>query len=162
MAKFRKGFYNEELKIQCLIEEHNTERYIVYDFETDTHTLTHKPNLVEIDILKIEPKDGEIGILPSHEYKDCLLKSEKFEGYGCENKFCEWLFTSDNYGSTVFAHNGGGYDNKFVLQWCLSKGMKPDSYIRSGSHIMYMAFRKFKIRFVDTYYFFLRTLKSFK
>jgi hypothetical protein len=41
----------------------------------------------------------------------------------------------------VFAH-GGGYDNKFVLQWCLSKGMLPSSYIRSGSHIMYMEFRK--------------------
>jgi len=166
IAKSRKDFYNEDWMIKCLIDEHDTEQYIVYDFETDTHTLTHKPNHVEIDIIKIEPKSDDktdrakVASLPSHEYNDCLVKSLKFEGYSCEDKFCDWLFKPEHRGTTVFAHNGGGYDNKFVLQWCLSKGMKPDSYIRSGSHIMYMAFRKFKIRFVDTYYFFLEPLKA--
>ena len=147
--------------IKSIAEEHDTERYIVYDFEADTHTLTHKPNHVEIDILEISPENNTTG-LPSHEYEDCLVKSEKFEGYGCEYKFCDWLFTPENSNTTVFAHNGSGYDNKFVLQYCLSKGMLPSSYIRSGSHIMYMAFKKFKIRFVDTHYFFLEPLKSIK
>ena len=31
-------------------------RYIIYDFETDTHTNIHKPNHVEVDVLQIDEK----------------------------------------------------------------------------------------------------------
>jgi hypothetical protein len=57
-------------------------------------------------------------------------------------------------------HNGSGYDFKFILKWCLKRGMTPDSYIRQGSHIMYMGFRKFNLRFVDSCNFFLEPLRK--
>ena len=59
----------------------------------------------------------------SHEYEKCLYKSLNINGYGCENKFCDWLFTDKNRDSTVIAHNGAGYDNKSILQYCLNKGI---------------------------------------
>ena len=33
------------------------------------------------------------------------------------------MFTEENSNSTVIAHNGAGYDNKFILSYCLSKGL---------------------------------------
>ena len=105
-------------------------RYIIYDFETDTHSSIHKPNHVEVDVLKI---DEEL----THSYDNCLIKKFGINGYNCENKFCDWLFTDDNRNTTVIAHNGAGYDNKFILQYCLTKGIVPSAFIRQGSRITY-------------------------
>ena len=33
------------------VEKH---RYVIYDFESDVHTLTHKPNHVEADVLQVD------------------------------------------------------------------------------------------------------------
>ena len=122
-------------------------KYIIYDFETDTLTDIHKPNHVEIDILKIDE---------GHTYESCLQKNFKINGYGCETEFCDWLFTVKNRDSTVIAHNGAGYDNKFILQYCLNEGLIPSSFIRQGSRITYMSFNSFHIRFIDSYHFFLQ------
>lgn len=112
------------------VEEILHPKYIIYDFETDTHTDIHIPNHVEIDILKIDETQ-------SHKYENCLINSFGFNGYGCDEKFCDWLFTTENSNSTVIAHNGAGYDNKFILQYCLNKGLTPSSFIRQGSRITY-------------------------
>ena len=61
-------------------------KYIIYDFETDTSTDIHKPNHVEIDILQMDET-------LTHTYESCLQKNFKISGYGCETKFCDWLFT---------------------------------------------------------------------
>ena len=114
---------NIQALINGLIGDFNERKLIIYDFETDTNTDIHIPNHVEVDCLRI---DEEL----THDYDKCLQKKESFTGYGCDIKFCEWLFTKDNSNSTVIAHNGGGYDNKFILKWCLSTGMKPDCFIR--------------------------------
>ena len=140
-------------KAEEIIRSHNHPRMIVFDFETDTHTLTHIPNHCEVDVLEI---DEDL----THDYEKCLIKRESFPGYGCEDDFCEWLFSKDNQNSTVIAHNGSGYDNKFILKWCISKGMTPDSYVRQGSHITYMAFKKFNLRFVDSCSVFLEKLSK--
>ena len=144
---------NIQALINGLIGDFNQRKFIIYDFETDTNTDIHIPNHVEVDCLRI---DEEL----THDYDKCLQKKESFTGYGCDIKFCEWLFTKDNSNSTVIAHNGGGYDNKFILKWCSSTGMKPDCFIRQGSKIAYMSFKKFKIRFVDSYSFFQCKLKD--
>ena len=143
---------DDDAKIEEITQSHNHPKYITFDFETDTHTLTHLPNHVEIDILEI---DEEL----THDYDKCLIKKESFTGYGCDGKFCDWLFNKDNQNSTVMAHNGSGYDNKFILKWCVERGMVPDCYIRQGSHITYMAFKKFNLRFVDSCNFFLEPLR---
>jgi hypothetical protein len=89
---------------------HNNPRYVIYDLETDTHTLTHRPNHCEVEILKTHH---------THDYEKSIVGRKTFEGYGCEPAFCEWLFQEENGNSTVIAHNGAGYDNKFILQYCL-------------------------------------------
>jgi hypothetical protein len=109
--------------------------------------------MVEIDILKVDEN-------LTHEYKDCLLESKCFNGYGCENAFCDWLFTEENSNTTVIAHNGAGYDNKFILQYCLNRCLIPSSFIRQGSRITYMNFNRFSIRFIDSYNFIQAPLKS--
>ena len=102
----------------------------IYYFETDTHTDIHKPNHVEIYVLQVD--DGK-----THDYNNCLIKSFNFNGYNCDNEFCDWLFTEENSNSTVIAHNGAGYDNKFILQYCLRKGIIPSPFLRQGSRITY-------------------------
>ena len=104
-------------------------------------------------MLKIDQAQG-------HRYEDCLRESLGFSGYGCEAKFCDWLFTDSNEHSTVIAHNGAGYDNKFILQHCLMRGLTPDNFIRQGSRITYMRFKKYNIRFIDSVHFFLQPLRK--
>ena len=126
-------------------------RYIKYDFETDTSTLTHVPNHVEIAVLQVSD---------DHDYANSLVDTCFFNGYGCETKVCDCLFTPENSSSTVIAHNGAGYETKFILKYCLSRGLNPDKYIRQGSRITYMYFRKFNLRFIDSVNFFLQPLKK--
>ena len=78
--------------------------------------------------------------VPIKEINERLERSEKTpieseEKWYRTNKFCDWLFNERNSNSTVLAHNGAGYDNKFILQYCLSKGIVPSAFIRQGSRI---------------------------
>ena len=127
-----------------IIDQILHQKYVIFDFETDTHTNTHKPNHVEVDVIQIGEKEN-------HNYDDCLIKSFGFNGYDCARQFCDWLFTDANRNTTVIAHNGAGYDNKFILQYCLGKGLIPSTFIRQGSKITYMNFSGLAIRFVDSY-----------
>ncbi len=146
--KFTKGSSQEYEQSNDKFKEHiKYPRYIIYDFETDTDTSTHKPNHVEVDVLRL---DEDL----THQYDKCLIKTFGINGYDCENKFCDWLFTDENSNTTVMAHNGAGYDNKFILQYCLTKGIVPSAFIRQGSRITYMSFKRFRIRFIDSYHFF--------
>ena len=129
------------------VEKH---RYVIYDFEADVHTLTHMPNHVEADVLQVDEN--------RYTYEDCLTNTFRHNGYDAVEKFCDWLFTKDNYNSTVIAHNQAGYDGRFILQYCLNRGLHPTQYIRQGSRIMYMAFKKHRLRFVDSLHFFLEPL----
>ena len=50
--------------------EHPT--YIVYDFEADAHTLTHKPNHAYVDVLTVGS---------THNYADCKHDTFTYSGY---------------------------------------------------------------------------------
>ena len=95
-----------------------------------------------------------IKVADSHSYADSLIDTHSFPGYGCLDKFCKWLFTPENRGSTVMAHNGAGYDYKFILKWGIEHGLKPQKKNMQGSRITYMTYKKFNIRFVDPLNFF--------
>ena len=127
------------------------QKYIIYDLESDVHTDTHKANHVEADVLVI----GE-----SNNYDECLKETFSHNGYDAVDKFCNWLFTAKHQNSTVIAHNQAGYDGRFILQWCLKRGMHPEKFIRQGNRIMFMSFKKFYIRFVDSMHFFLEGLRG--
>ena len=100
----------------------------MYDFETDTHTNIHKPNLCEVSVLNVSD---------DHEYDKSFEKSESFEGYECLDNFGDWLFQKENTNSTVFAHNQAGYDGTFILVWCLTNILVPSKYIQQGNRISY-------------------------
>ena len=102
LEKITNGSYKDDI-----ISRHRHPRYIPFDFECDTSTGTHVPNHVEVDILRID--DGQ-----THAYKECLEVRLAFTGYGCEANFCNWLFTKENSNSTVIAHDGAGYDFKYI------------------------------------------------
>ena len=148
------------------------QRYIIFDIETDTSSdrilrnnfdedksessslEIHSPNHLEYDVLQI---DEEM----THEYDKCLITSSSFYGYNCVDDFCEWLFTEANRNTTVMAHNGAGYDFKFILHWRITKKhLLPSSFIRQGSRITYRTFQKYRMRFVVSYNFFMESLKK--
>ena len=117
----------------------NNPRLIVWDAETDTHTGTHIPNLIIANVLQVAS---------GHGYEDSLVEQKIFEGYNCRNDFGLWLFSDANANSTVIAHNGSGYDYKFVLKWYLEGGERPSTYICQGSHKTSMKFRRHNLSFV--------------
>jgi hypothetical protein len=130
---------SETTKIPLEIIEDNIKHptCISFDFETDTSkklkedgsVLLHQVMHVEADIIKVSY---------NHIYEDSLINTFSFTGYDCCNDSCKWLFSKDNKDSTIMAHNGAGYDNKFILQWCIKHGLNPDMIIRQGSRITYM------------------------
>ena len=88
----RRGFTKGSIEeISETKEKHRKQitnpRYIIYDFETDTHTNIHKPNHVEVDILQIDEME-------TYNYEDCLINSFGINGYECEAKFCDWKILS--------------------------------------------------------------------
>ena len=54
-------------------------KYIIYDFESDVHTLTHLPNHVDVDTITI----GN-----THDYEDCKTGGFTYSGYDVVGKFC--------------------------------------------------------------------------
>ena len=54
-----------------MIKEINNPRYIVYDFETDTSTNIHRPNLCEVSLLEVSD---------DHTYINSFKRSKSFEG----------------------------------------------------------------------------------
>ena len=42
----------------------------------------------------------------------------------------------------------------------MTKGIVPSAFIRQGSRITYMSFKRFRIRFIDSYHFLLQPLKN--
>ena len=100
-AKKKIAFIKSKLKEpENKIDRIKDPTYIIYDFETDTHSLTHVPNHVEAAVLTVSD---------DHTYENSLVTTFSANGYGCEQKFCDWLY-SENENCTVIAHNGAGYE----------------------------------------------------
>ena len=108
------------------------------------------PNHVEADVLQVDKNNNT--------YEDWLTNTFRHNGYDAVEQFCDWLFSAENYNSTVIAHNQAGYNGRFISQYCLKRGLCPTQYIRQGSRIMYMAFKNHRLRFVDSLHFFLEPL----
>ena len=95
-------------------------------------------------------------------YEESFVASFSFDGYNCIEQFCNFLFRDKtNRNSTVIAHNGGGYDNKFILNWAVKHGIYPSKYIRQGSKITYKNYRANNLRFIDSLSFVARHLRDF-
>ena len=66
-----------------------------------------------------------------------------------------------NKDCTIMAHNGAGYDTKFILQWCIKHGLNPDMIIKQCSRTTYMHFNKFNSIFIDTLHFSMKDWKNY-
>lgn len=61
-----------------------------------------------------------------------------FEGIGCMNTFCEWLFEHFEQNAqtlTVIAHNLGGYDIYFILKWIVDNRGKIPEILFDGARV---------------------------
>ena len=77
------------------------------------------------------------------------------------DEFCEWAFNPENKGYTFIAHNGKGYDYKFVIRWLYEKTDYQPFIIFGGQKIMYMSIPELSIRFIDSLCFLTMPLKAF-
>ena len=79
-----------------------------------------------------------------------VIDTLSFTDYDCCNDFCKCFFDKQHKECTLMAHNGAGYANKLILQWCVKHGLNPGMLIRQGSRFTYMHFNKNNIIFIDT------------
>jgi hypothetical protein len=96
---------------------------------------------VDADIIKVPD---------NHLYEESLTSTNSFAGYDCQADFWKCWFIKANRDSTDMAHNGAGYDNKFVLNLCIDHGLHAAMLIRQGSRITYMHFNNTIIMLTDT------------
>ncbi len=85
----------------------------------------------------------------------CGPNEHIFKGVDCREKFCSWLFSEDNRGSTAMAHNSKGYDSQFLLQYLIKEALVP-KVISKGLELMTLSFNN--IRVLDSYNFISRPL----
>jgi len=76
-------------------------------------------------------------------------------------EFCEWAFSECNKGYTFIAHNGKGYDYKFIIRWLYEETDYQPFIIFGGQKIMYMSIPELNIRFIDSLCFLTMPLKAF-
>ena len=70
-------------------------------------------------------------------------------GSDTTQKFCNWLFSAENYGATVLCHNFKGYDSYPVLKYLHENAILP-KVMTTGSQYMSIEVPVCKIRFIDS------------
>ena len=90
----------------------------------------------------------------------CGKRQEIFSGVNTATDFSSWLFTKYHKNFTVVAHNMGGYDGMFLLNYLVSNNLKP-SIIFSGAKIMHIYIEPLKIRIIDSCNFLPMKLANF-
>ena len=81
----------------------------------------------------------------------CGFQERIFRGDRTADQLAEWMFDRERSGFTSIAHNSGGYDSYFLLDYLLKNGKTPDNIIYQGSHITFMEVRKdLNIRLIDS------------
>ena len=124
--------------------------YIFYDMETasvssDTHDALHVPILIVAQLscsLCTETSLTDI-------CTKCGQRQVVFRGETSLKKFCNWLFTPQFKGRTLFAHNGGSYDHLFCLRYMHEQLIYP-KVIFKGSKLVFMEVPEYKIKFLDS------------
>ena len=83
------------------------------------------------------------------------------EGGDALRDFCIWATSNSlNRNSTFIAHNGGGYDCYFILEYLVREGNTP-KLIMQGSKIVSMTIQSTKTRFIDSLSFLAMPLSNF-
>ena len=72
-----------------------------------------------------------------------------FAGPNTTEHFCQWLFSGDNEGVTVIAHNFKGYDSFPILGYLYQNAVKP-TIIANGAKNMYIEVPGCRVRMIDS------------
>jgi len=111
--------------------------FFFFDFETQQDlqigenqhgpTLKHVPNFCVAYRLCDGCKDKKLG----HCTK-CGQNRHVFKGDTCLDKFGHWLFSQENRGATVLAHNARGFDSQFLLEYLHKQGTVKPKVVTRG------------------------------
>jgi len=81
----------------------------------------------------------------------CGFREKIFKGNDTAHKFGSWLFSEHFKYFTAVAHNMGGHDGYFLLEYLIDQSMRPQKIIYNGSKIMYMQVGKgLQIKVMDS------------
>lgn len=117
----------------------SSETMIFFDFETVQDTGEHIPNLVVARRYRMKDKS----------YIEYIVRSSDVR-----QKFGSWLFSRENKGSTVLAHNLKGFDGVFLLNYLVKNNIVHE-VIYSGTKIMNINVHSgLKMRVIDSLNFF--------
>ena len=76
------------------------------------------------------------------------------------DQFCQWLFTEENRGATIIAHNFRGFDGLFILKYMLDNNLKV-KVIKRGSQILDFQYKALQMNARDTLNFCALRLADF-
>ncbi len=76
-------------------------------------------------------------------------------------EWCLWAFRKEHKGYTIIAHNGRGYDFRFIIRWVFLNTPYKPFVIWGGEKIITMSIEDLNVRFVDSLSFLPMALKDF-
>lgn len=140
------------------------ENLVVYDVESITDGEKHVPNLLswsQTILCKRLPKDED----GKYKYEQIACGTDGFQKVersgtiilnqnGCIDvidTFVKMLLEEKHfYGARIFAHNGGNYDNRFILQNYFERDVNVDLTIANGRIYKIKCFKN-NLNFLDSY-----------
>ena len=146
----------------AIVKEVPKFRYVMFDFES--HQLEAQPGE--------EKKEHRVNYAVAMSFcshcgddfcEDCsqVHHFSGLEGGDALRDFCIWATSNPlNRNSTFIAHNGGGYDCYFILEYLVREGNTP-KLIMQGGKILSMTIQSTKTRFIDSLSFLSMPLSNF-
>ena len=117
----------------------------------DCGVYEHKPNFCVVHKVCTLCMDKEI------ECKNCCKREHVLSGENTLNDFYHWLFSEENYNTTVLCHNFQGYDSYLILQYLYENAVIPN-IIPNGAKVMCLVVKSSKIKMIDSINFLLMAL----
>jgi hypothetical protein len=144
-ARMESGHRCHVRKMQC--DESKDEvrwakhRVFYFDFETCGSDGEHTPVMVAM----VDEKG---------------VNKKVFWGSNCAEDFCKHIFSKKKFKKSIFmSHNGGRFDQYFILDQIFKAGYKPE-IIYNGGSMLYLHIKQLGITFKDTYLFMSRSLAA--
>ena len=120
-----------------------SEDYIFFDFESD-----------------IEEKEGKREHEVMYAISMYFHSPEPIEHNNIE-EWCKWAFHKNHQDYTFIAHNGMGYDYRFIIRWVYENTQYQPFVIWGGQKIIYLSIKELNIRFIDSLSFLTMPLSAF-
>jgi hypothetical protein len=120
-----------------------SDKYIFFDFESD----------IEVNAVK---KEHEVMFAIS-----MYFHSPEPIRHNNINEWCEWAFDNNHKEHTFIAHNGMGYDYRFIIRWIYANTQYEPFVIWGGQKIIYLSIKELNIRFIDSLSFLTMPLSAF-